>query len=80
MKVYKDESISSFEFWAGAKDTVKHLTDDEMDTLEIILSDINPEGMTETELNDIFWHECDTIAEWLGYDSFDEIMKREVTR
>ena len=77
MRVYKDESISSFDFWAGAKDTVYYLTDDEMDTIEYILEDAYPEGMSETELNDIFWHECDTIAEWLGYDSFDEIMNRE---
>ena len=77
MRVYKDESISSFDFWCGARDTVKHLTDDEMDTIEIILDDLYPEGMEETTLNDLFRFEDDLIAEWLGYDSFDEIMNRE---
>ena len=32
--------------------------------------------MTETELNDFFWFKRDTIAEWLGYENFDEIMER----
>ena len=77
MRVYKDESISSFEFWAGAKDTVKYLTGDEMDAIENILADLYPEGMEETTLNDLFRFEDDLIAEWLGYDSFDEIMNRE---
>lgn len=77
MKLYKDESLTEFDFWAGAKDTVMHLTDDEMDTIENILADICPEGMDETELNDLFRWEDDLIAEWLGYDSFDEIMNRE---
>ena len=77
MKIYKDESISSFEFWSGAKDTVKYLTYEDMDTIEDILAELFPEGMSETELNDIFWFEEDTIAEWLGYDSFEEIMERE---
>ena len=77
MKLYKDESISNFEFWSGAKDTVKHLTYDEMDTIESILEDLYPEGISETDLNDIFWFEDDLIAEWLGYDSFEAIMNRE---
>lgn len=77
MKVYRDESISSFEFWSGAKDTVKYLTDDEMDTIESILEELYPEGMSETELNDFFWFEEDLIAEWLEYDSFEAIMNRE---
>ena len=77
MRVYKEESLTSFEFWAGAKDTVKYLTGDEMDAIENILADLYPEGMDETELNDLFRFEDDLIAEWLGYDSFDEIMERE---
>ena len=32
--------------------------------------------MTDTELNDFMWFEDDTIAEWLGYNDFDEIMNR----
>lgn len=77
MKIYKDEWIGNFEFWSGAIHTVKHLTDDEMYTIEGILDEIYPDGLSETEINDIFWHEADLIAEWLGYNNFEEIMERE---
>lgn len=79
MKIVKDVYADDVrkECWSGAKDTVKYLTDDEIDTILTILEDCYPDGMTETELNDFFWFEDETIAEWLGYNSFDEIMERE---
>ena len=76
MKIYKEESLRNFEFWSGAKDRVKYLTLEELDTIESILEDIYPDGIDETTINDIFWFEEDTIAEWLGYNDFDEIMNR----
>ena len=76
MKTYRDVPLTEFEFWAGAKVTVKYLTDDELEQIEQILEDLYPEGLDETELNDIFWFERDLIAEWLGYQNFDEIMER----
>ena len=76
MKIYSDVPLTEFEFWAGAKDTVEYLTEDELEQIEQILEEIYPEGLDETELNDIFWFEQDLIAEWLGYEDFDEIMER----
>ena len=76
MRIYKEENISNFEFWSGAKDTAKYLTDDELDQIEEMLEEQYPDGMSETELNDFIWFEDDTIAEWLGYENFDEIMER----
>ena len=76
MKIYMEKSIKDFEFWSGAKDRVKYLTWDELDTLEEMLKECYPDGIGETELNDIFWFEEDMIAEWLGYNNFDEIMER----
>lgn len=75
MKVYSEQSLRNFEFWSGAKETAKYLTAEQMDTVETMLEDLYPDGMSETEINDIFWFEEDTIADWLGYDSFDEIME-----
>lgn len=75
MKIYKEDSLRNFEFWSGALDTVKYLTLEELDQIEEILEDIYPDGVDETTVNDIFWFEDDTIAEWLGYDSFEEIME-----
>jgi len=76
MRFYKEESLTSFEFWSGAKDTVNYLTYDELNTIESILED-NETEMSETDINDFFWFEDDTIAEWLGYENFEELMKRE---
>lgn len=77
MKIYTENSLRDFEFWSGAKDTVKYLTDDELDTIEAILEDIYPDGMSETQINDIFWFEDNWIAEMLGYESFEAIMHRD---
>ena len=76
MKIYQEKAIKNFDFWSGAEDRVKYLTLDELDTIEAILEDCFPDGIGETELNDIFWFEEDLIAEWLGYNNFDEIMER----
>ena len=78
MKIYKEESLRYFEFWGGATDRVKYLTDEELDTIESILVECNPKGMTEAETNDFFWFEEDTIADWLGYSSFEEIMNQSL--
>lgn len=76
MKITTEKSLRNFEFWSGALDTVKYLTDEELDTIEGILEELNPDGLSETEINDTFWFGDDEIAYWLGYDSFEEIMER----
>lgn len=76
MKIYKEDSLTNFNFWSGASDTVSYLTDKEINTIESILDEHNENGMSETEINDFFWFETETIANWLGYDSFDEIINR----
>lgn len=75
MTIIKDESLSNFEFWSGARDRAQYLNDNDFDTIESILEELYPEGMNETTINDLFWFEEDTIADWLGYSDFDELMK-----
>ena len=76
MTIKTETTLKNFDFWSGAKDTVKYLTESELETIESYLEELYPEGMTDTELNDFMWFEDDTIAEWLGYNDFDEIMNR----
>lgn len=66
MKIYKEESLSGFEFWSGAKDRAEKLTDKEFDQIEATLEELNPDGMDETELNDLFWFDFETVLEWIG--------------
>lgn len=76
MKVIKEvNSVYDFEFWSGAKDTVEELTSYGVERVFEILEELYPDGMTETEVNDFFWFERETIADWLGYEDFDQIME-----
>ena len=74
MKIYTEDSIRNFDFWSGGRDTADDLTWDEIDTIESMLDELYTE-MEDVELNDFFWFERDTIAEWLGYEDYDELMK-----
>lgn len=77
MKIYKEESLSNFEFWSGAKDFASKLTDNEFDTIEAFLETEYPDGMDETQINDLFWFESEWIcSDILGVD-YNEIMERE---
>ena len=72
MKYYVEDSLSNFEFWSGAADNAAELTDKQFDDLENILEEKYPEGMSDTQINDLFWFNFDTIKEWLGIEDEDE--------
>ena len=57
--------------WSGALDRVKCLSDDELNTIISILAEEYPDGIDETELNDFFWFEDETYADWLGWDDVE---------
>lgn len=72
MKIYKEESLRNFEFWSDAKENAKEFTDKQLDQIETILEDMYPDGMDETEINDLFWFEPETLREWLGIEEEDD--------
>lgn len=78
MRIYKEIPLHEFNFWAGARDRVKYLSREDLELIEQILEEIYPEGLSETDINDLFWFDENLIAEWLGYESFEEIMERDV--
>lgn len=59
--------------WSGARDRVDDLTDDQIDTIIGILADEYPDGIDKGSLNDFFWFEDDTYAEWLGYRNAEDL-------
>lgn len=68
MKYFVEESLRDFNFWSGGKDRAELLTDEQFDMVEQMMEEIEPaEGWTDTAINDFFWFEFDTIAQWLGY-------------
>ena len=71
MKIYKETSLDSFEFWSGAEKFAQNLTEQELTTIERIIEDLYPNGIDETELNDLFWFEREMLCEWIGSSEED---------
>lgn len=68
MKIYREESLSSFEFWSGAIANAEEFTLEELDRIGDELEAENPEGMDETEINDLMWFEPAYLASLIGLD------------
>ena len=75
MKIWTDDSIRNFDFWSGGRDTVNDLTWEDFDILEPLIEEMFGGEVEDVDLNDFFWFERDTIARWLGYEDYDELMK-----
>ena len=73
MKITSEISLRNFEGWSGAVDTLNTLTDDQKDALEANLKELYLDGVDETRLNDLLWFENDTIAEWLGFEDWEDL-------
>lgn len=72
MKIYSQKSLRNFEFWSGAKENANELTGAQLDEVEIILEDLHPEGMDETQINDLFRFDFETVKEWLNITDEEE--------
>ena len=69
MKITSEMSLKNFKAWSGAKDTLNKLIElDKCDDLEFILDDLYPDGLSDTQLNDILWFEDEWIYETLGIE------------
>ncbi len=66
MKIINEISLENFEFWSGAENTAEKLTSKQFETVESVLEDMYPDGMTATELNDLFWFESERVYEMAG--------------
>ena len=67
MKISYELDLSTFKAWSGAVDTLNRIQrEGKCEELESILEDIYPDGMTETELNDLLWFDDEWIFETLG--------------
>ena len=76
MTITYELDLNSFEAWSGAKDTLDRIQrEGKCSLLEQILEDTYPDGMTETELNDLLWFDSESVYEWLGIRSEEQIEK-----
>ena len=78
MKIWTDDSIRNFDFWSGGRDTVNDLTWEDFDILEPLIEEMFGGEVEDVDLNDFFWFERDTIAKWLGYEDYEELMRDRI--
>ena len=77
MKAITHIHLARFEFWAGALALSENLTIPELEQIESCLEDIFHDKIpTETEINELFWHEPDFICSLIGED-YEDIINRE---
>jgi hypothetical protein len=67
MKVYNEITIEEFEAWSGAKDTKQVIIDNNKEAdFECLIEELYPDGIDETFLNDILWHDSEWVYKSLG--------------
>ena len=73
-----DRSLEAFSAWAGGKATLDTLI--EKGDCEAVEDFINEcfSHPTDTDINDFLWFERDQIAEYLGYEDWDDYENNEV--
>lgn len=75
MTIISEIPITNFDFYGCAKQFADKLYYTELEKIGAILEQMNPEGITRTALNDLFWHDSEYIANLIGLTE-EEIMKR----
>ena len=67
MLIKTETNLRNFETWSGAIYTKKLILDAGLEEeFEMLIEELYPDGLTDTELNDILWFDSDWILETLG--------------
>ena len=62
MKIYREESLSNFEFWSGAIANAEEFTLEELEATD------EGDGYEETHINDLMWFEPEYLASLIGLE------------
>ena len=76
MKIIQHKDLTHFEFWSGAKELADKLSYQELMQITDLLEDLYPNGLTDTQINDLFWFDGDFICELIN-KNIDDILDRE---
>ena len=69
MKIYREESLSNFEFWSGAILNAEEFTLEELDQITAALESLDDgDGYDETQINDLMWFEPEYLASLIGLE------------
>ena len=69
MKLYSETNLVNFHAWSGAVDTKNTIIDnDKMEDFEALIDELYPDGLSETQLNDLLWFDSEWVFESLGIE------------
>lgn len=67
MKIISEKPFSRFQAWSGAIETQERIIEENKEDLfEQTIEELYPDGLTDTELNDLLWFDSEQVFEWLG--------------
>lgn len=74
MKTYNENTtLVNFEAWSGAVNTKDRIINEgKAEDFDNLIEELYPDGLSETQLNDILWFDEDWIFESLGITEEDE--------
>ena len=73
MTIITEKNLRDFEAWSGAIETKNLILDvGKEEEFEELIEEIYPEGIDETNLNDILWFDSDWVLETLGIEEEEE--------
>ena len=74
MKTFNENTtLVNFDAWSGAVDTKERIIQEgKADEFDNLIDELYPDGLSETQLNDILWFEEDWIFEMLGISDEEE--------
>lgn len=81
MRVISEMSLTSFEFWGGAKDRARMLTYEEIEQIGEVIEELYEE-IEDVTINDLFWFDFAWCCECVGikYNEEEDIIIREEER
>lgn len=69
MKIITETSLFNFDAWSGAIDTQKRIINEGKEAeFEQLIEELYPDGLTDTELNDLLRFDDKWIYETLGIE------------
>ena len=73
MLIKTEKNLRNFEAWSGAIETKNLILDAGLEEeFEGLIEELYPNGLSDTELNDILWFDSDWILENLGIKEEEE--------
>ena len=71
--IHEIDSLTDFEPWSYAVSIYEALTYAQLLQLDSELEQLYPDGMTDTQVNDMLWHDSDWVAELLGFRNWEHL-------